>query len=122
VDTPVANSHSARAYLYQFQFGAYADTLVYAWGRGVADALEAAAEWLLKESPDSFTDPEYDEAATEIGAPDDWRTVDGPWAERVRTAAEADLTYTEAGFIHSAEWYVSEVTDPTVLRRVRNAG
>lgn len=117
----VVNSYEPRASLYQFQFGAYGDTLVYAWGRGVEDALEAAAEWLQEESPDSFTDPEYDEAATELGAPDDWNTEGSQWAEQVRVAAEADLTYTEAGFIHSAEWYVSEVTDPTVLRRARNA-
>lgn len=117
----VANSHEPRASLYQFQFGAYGDTSVYAWGRSVEDALEAAAEWLREESPDSFTDPEYEEAAAELGAPEDWNTEGSPWAEKVRAAAEADLTYTEAGFIHSAEWYVSDITDPSVIRRARNA-
>ena len=109
--------------LFLFQFGAYGYTQVYAWGcHSLEDALEAAAEWLRYNAPGLFHEVDYAGAAEDIGAPTDWDSeghVD-QWGERVREAAEADLTYTESGHLASWEWTVSEVTDADTVAAIRS--
>jgi len=110
--------------LYLFQFGAYGDTRVYAWGcHSLDDALEAAAEWLRDNAPGHFVGVDYAEAAADVGAPADWDSEDNvdEWGERVREAAEVDLTYTESGHLAAWEWAVSEVTDADTVAAVRAA-
>ena len=121
-NTPIANPSDAGSYggarggargqsLYRFHFGAYGARVVYAWDcHTMSDALEAAAEWCREHAPGVFTEPDYDGAAADIGAPEDWRD-DPEWADKVRDRAEVDLTYTESGYIASWEWSVTEVTD-----------
>ena len=108
--------------LYLFQFGAYGDTRVYAWGcSGLEDALEAAAEWLRDNAPGVFHEVDYAGAAAEVGAPEDWDSADNVdrWGERVQEAAEVDMTYTEVGYLASWEWTVSEVTDADTVAAIR---
>jgi hypothetical protein len=109
--------------LYLFSFGAYGDTRVYAWGcHSLEDALEAAAEWLKDNAPGVFHEPDYAEAASEIGAPEDWDSDDNmdEWGARVQEAAEVDLTYTESGYFASWEWHVSEILDADEVASVRS--
>jgi hypothetical protein len=115
--TPIANPHD-HAFnrdtmpLYLFSFGAYGSVNVFAWGcHSLDDALEAAAEWCAKHAPGVFTDPDYDDAANDIEAPEDWRDDPEGWGEKVRERAETDMTYTESGWILSYEWHVYEVSD-----------
>jgi hypothetical protein len=114
-NTPIANPSDHNSYskrtLYRFQFGAYGTDYVYAWAcHTLDDALEAAAEWLEEHKPGHFSEPDYDDSARELGAPDDWRT-DEEWAGKVAEHAETDHTYTESGYLLSWEWTVDEVHD-----------
>lgn len=109
--------------LYLFQFGAYGDTRVYAWGcHALEDALEAAAVWLRDNAPGVFHEVDYAGAAEDVGAPKDWDSADNVdrWGERVREAAEVDMTYTESGYLASWEWTVSEVTDADTVAAIRS--
>jgi hypothetical protein len=109
--------------LYLFQFGAYGDTRVYAWGcSGLEDALEAAAVWLRDNAPGVFHEVDYAGAAADVGAPEDWDSADNVdrWGERVQEAAEVDMTYTEVGYLASWEWSVSEVTDADTVAAIRS--
>lgn len=78
--------------LWMLWFGAYGSIKVLVAERCLQDALEAAAEVLPK---GVFTEVEY---------PNDNPT------EQEREAAEADLTYTEQGWIPSWEWGAMEMT------------
>lgn len=122
-EIPVATGRdypeSGRA-LFLFSFGAYGWTKVYAFadcGRGIESALENAAGWLADNAPDVFSEPDYADAARDLGAPEDWNTaedcLDSGWPDKVRDAAETDHTYTESGWLLSWEWGCHEVTDPT---------
>jgi hypothetical protein len=109
--------------LFLFQFGAYGDTQVYAWGcHSLQDALEAAAEWLRDNAPGLFHEVDYAGAAADVGAPPDWDSDENVdlWSERVWEAAEVDLIYTESGYLASWEWFVSEVTDAATVAAIRS--
>ncbi len=85
-------------------FGAYGDHHVLAFGC-LEDALEEAAHTL---SPGFFTTPDYKEAAEELGIP--WPMNDYTHEDvmsQLHEHAEADLTYTEAGWLISHEWGAS---------------
>lgn len=125
--TPIANAsdHDFKGdltTLYLFQFGAYGTQYVYAWGNdGFDDALEEVAAWLADNAPGhfvTFEDSDYTEAADDIGAPSDWEE-DDDWRDQVRERAEVDHTYTESGYLASWEWYVNDVTDPSVVAYIR---
>jgi hypothetical protein len=93
---------------FEFRFGAYLDTVVRVFhkpGR-IDSALELAAEWLADNAdPDVyFSEPDYADAAAELGLNVD----DEDAQERIAEHAETDHTYTEAGWLLSQEWSVSE--------------
>lgn len=117
---------------FHFTFGAYGDTHVYVWAQAdhLEDALEIAAEWLAENAPGHIM-PAYGEEHMSLLAEafDDMRDellVDGDIDETIQTfedvrnscneylmakvseQAEADMTYTESGYLASHEWYVSE--------------
>jgi hypothetical protein len=104
--------------LWAFQFGAYGTTNVYVWAgaahTALEDALEEAAAVLADEAPGHLTSEKdmtdlYKEAAKDLGVPwpiEDW---DDPDVEAVREQAEADMTYTESGWLTSYEWTVNEL-------------
>lgn len=79
--------------LWNFKFGAYAETNVYVWGMSLTDALEEAASWLAENEPGHFFDLEEGED-------------------------EYDLTYTESGYLISDEWGVDEVNDEEIYAEV----
>lgn len=107
--------------LWWFQFGPSATTNVFVWAgpgyRGLEDALEEAADWLADNAPGHLTTHEemdelYAEAADDLGIL--WpplHTRDDPDVEAVTEQAEADMTYTESGWLKSYEWSVSELAD-----------
>jgi hypothetical protein len=109
--------------IFDFSFGAYADTEVSVHAKSVESGLELAADWLADNAPGHIMQPgcaELNELMAEVCAergllwpvptvkaqtmqPEDWRPY---WdAEQ---EAYSDLTYTEAGYISSDEWYVNE--------------
>lgn len=95
--------------LWWFQFGAYGDTYVFVWddyGMGVERALEEAADALAEHAPGIFHEVDYEAAAEELGI--EWPPVDQEDEDRVREAAEVDMTHTESGWIPSWEWSVQE--------------
>ena len=110
-----------------FRFGAYGTIRIVVLNEpgtsNLEDALETAAEALLLVAPGQIvTDEElhelYAEAGEEAGLTYrsgvfydgdtelDWDT---PRADSVRESAEADLTYTEAGWLTSYEWFVDDL-------------
>lgn len=77
-----------------FWFNACAPTFVLASSyRGIEDALEEAADVLSSVSPGSFVEPDYPPGF-------EWSEETAHVAEE----AEADLTYTESGWLESWEW------------------
>jgi hypothetical protein len=104
-----------------FHFGAYG-THVLAYGR-LEDALEDAAAWLKEHAPGHLTEPDYESAMKECADAGHLNDQDEDEQEEVvRTRAEADLTYTEAGWIPSYEWNITELHSPEeLLAFVRNA-
>ena len=91
--------------LWVFQFGATGPTNLLVWARSLEEGLEEAAGWLRDFMPGHFMDDEYmkelyAEAREELGGDAD----EGEVAEH----AEADLTYTESGYLASHEWWGSE--------------
>lgn len=109
-DVPIADPFWRHTNLYRFSFGPHGTYHVYAYGDCLDDALEDAAAYMADCEPDLFTDPEYEAVACELGIA--WPPPDEIQLETVRQAAETDLTYTEAGWLRSWEWFVYEVTDP----------
>jgi hypothetical protein len=95
-----------------FWFGAVGSTPVVVFNDSLDDALEEAAALLLDEGMVGHIMPYgsaelqelYDEAAEDL--PEDASE------EEVREAAEADLTYTESGFLTSYEWGVNDLLAP----------
>jgi len=100
---------------YDFQFGAYGDTACSVHANSLESALELAADWLADNAPGHLISEEemqeaLQEACQERGfAPDDidWSDLRGEHAKAIE-AAECDLTHTEAGWLRSWEWSVSE--------------
>lgn len=95
--------------IYDLQFGANGDTHVSVHARWVEDALETATEHLADIAPGLFSEPDYADAARELGLL--LRFPDGlldeePELEAIRSLAETDHTYTESGWLLSWEWWV----------------
>ncbi len=92
--------------LWAFQFGNVGTAHVLAWANGADSGLEEAADYLMDSGkPGYFVDADvmaqhYEEARADLGPEAD--------ESAVSEKAEADLTYTEAGYIPSDEWRVSE--------------
>lgn len=97
---------------FEFHFGAYGATIVRVYQRPghVEDALETAAKWLAENAPGIFEEPDYAAAKNEImgetGQGDDMIAE-----EDIAARAEADLTYTESGWLPSWEWTVNELDE-----------
>lgn len=96
-------------------FGAYGTTLCLTYAQSLEDALEDCAQWLSEHAPGYLTpygETEHmeliQEACQEMGLeyplPDNWQD-DRRYIEAAQTA-EADLTYTESGFLTSYEWNI----------------
>lgn len=103
-----------------FSFGAYDATHVLAYG-ALDDALESAAAWLAEHAPGHLTEPDYGNARNEIlgesGIGDDMLSE-----EAIAEHAEADLTYTESGWLLSHEWTCMKLHDPSdLLKFVKRA-
>jgi hypothetical protein len=86
-----------------FEFGAVGTTYVAAWGHGIEDCLENAAQWLADHAPGHLTDladeyREYNLEARYQGATEEQAE------EYAREQAEVDMSYTERGWLNSAEW------------------
>lgn len=103
---------------YLFSFGAYGSTYVLAYGSSLEDALEEAAAWLADNAPGHlmpFGGEEHTdlikEACHERGIEFDpdkcCGVIEESWDD-ILQEAEADLTYTESGFLTSYEWTVHE--------------
>lgn len=105
-----------------FAFGACAPTYVLVYGNSLEDCLEDAASWLAEHAPGHIIAHDSDalrdlmgEACRDLGvnpaepgSPD----YDAAWEQ-----ATADLTYTEAGYLTSYEWFiVGENMTPAKLR------
>jgi len=101
LEVPVGRYDKEKLWL--FHFGAYADVRAAVWHRCLDDALEEAAEWLAETHPGLLTEPDYADARRELG----------PEAseDALQEAAEADLTYTESGWLVGYEWWV-DAADP----------
>jgi len=79
-----------------FAFGAYGWTRVLVLGAdpSLEDALEIAADWLAENAPGIFAEAESEED-------------------------EADMTYTQSGWIPSCEWSVLENPDRETIVRAK---
>lgn len=102
--------------IWDFQFGAYGETKCNVHARSIEKALELAADWLEENAPghlilhgsDEARDM-WNEATRDLG----YDTISqSEWTDRmteeVDENATVGLTYTEAGYIRSWEWYVNE--------------
>lgn len=94
---------------YILTFGQISATLLFIWARSLEAALEEAGETLAEHFPGLIMKPDdpelqelYDEAREELGEDAD--------EDEVMQQAEADLTYTESGYITSYEWGIA--SDP----------
>lgn len=98
--------HDWTQHLWAFQFGNVGTANVLAWANGSDSGLEEAADYLMSSGkpgyfvPDDVMAQHYEEAKAELGP-----NVE---EEQISEKAEADLTYTEAGYIPSDEWHVRE--------------
>ena len=96
-------------------FGAYGNLHLLVYARGIDEALEECAGWLSDNAPGwimAFGSEEHQdllkEACEERGLA--WPEPEGADLEAYHEAyeqAEADLTYTESGFLTSYEWGIS---------------
>jgi hypothetical protein len=101
-----ASDRDWAAHNFIFGFGAYGDTLVRAWGRGVEDALEHAMEWIADHEPgilaNEAVQDEYKRALAE-----------GKSEEEAIEEAEVDTTQDGSGnYVNSWEWTIV-AEDPT---------
>ncbi len=117
---------------FEFHFGAYGCTVVRVFQRPgyFEDALEIAAEWLSENAPGHImqhgSEEHMDlikEKCEERGLTlEQWQEMcdagDGTYAD-IAEDAEADLTYTEAGFLTSYEWTVREMSDTEIFPQPR---
>jgi len=106
--------------LWAFQFGSVGATRLLVWAASLEDALEESADWLESDAPGHLIGHNSDdlrvlleEAAEEMGYFGDLAEVNEDDWEAIEESATADLTYTEAGYLVSYEWWVDEVTTGT---------
>jgi hypothetical protein len=150
-EVPIANPEDcdhgerySRMSLYQFQFGAYADTKVYVWAGSFDDAEEIAIEWAddnargifvtlteddLKEAAEDLG-IEWDEAWSDGGAVgrkefgETWTPFDDRNYDKIVQHAEADLivigwtTLKSGTHVISHEVHAHEVTDTDEIEEV----
>lgn len=102
---------------YDFQFGAYGETKCSVHARSFDRALELAADWLdehapghlIKHDDKEFWDDARKEAAKDMGYD---AVPESEWTDEmiqnVDEQSTIDLTYTEAGYLMSWEWFVTE--------------
>jgi hypothetical protein len=108
-------------------FGACGPTYLLVYANGLDSALKTAADWLAENAPDHLMSAWGEdhtalvrEACEEAGLPypppdDADLETDGYYY--AQSDAEADLTYTEAGYLTSYEWGIAlENPTPTELR------
>jgi hypothetical protein len=104
-------------YVFQFGHGTYSNpTYVAFWDeghQGIEGALYGAAEWLAEYAPGHLVEPDYEEAARELGMPSP-KTVSYQWDDEAGQAileqAELNLTYTESGWLESDQWFVNTIS------------
>ena len=101
---------------YVLWFGAYAETRVLVYAHSLEEALEAAAQEIRERGwIGLFTEPDYADALEDLQRdgkiPQDvtWEEIStcdviDEVSDKVLSRAQADLTYTEAGWIASWEW------------------
>jgi hypothetical protein len=107
---------------YVLWFGESGATYIHCYANSLEDALEECGAWLADHAPGHimpFGSDEHTEllkeACQDAGVefnPDKFYGVIDSDADEILQSAEADLTYTESGFITSYEWGVS-MEDPT---------
>lgn len=116
---------------YLLAFGACGTTYVLAYASDLESALETAAEWLADNAPGHIMlhdsdelESLYQDAIAEAQLPQPclepfYRTPAEQQAyDDAYGVATADLTYTEAGYLTSYEWFiVSEDIGPAELRK-----
>lgn len=100
-----ADTFEARRGVFMFQFGAYGTTHVLAYG-SLEEALEEAAGVLRERAPGHFVDVEL---------PDGYAAMSEDEQDAARNEAEADLTYTESGYLASWEWAIVEMRSAAEL-------
>jgi hypothetical protein len=118
--------------IYEVQVGPYAhlNFVVFALEyEGLEHAIEAVAGWLADNAPGSLVgqdemDELYDEAARDLFPKETAELEEGVWwhdvlspkqRDSVREQAEADLMYTESGYLTSYEIHFNEVHPGTPL-------
>lgn len=95
--------------IFDFHFGYYADTKVSVHARSVESALELAADWLAEHAPGHLI--KHDDKAFWANAEREAREnlgIDCDDPDKLHDEMTTDLTYTEAGYLRSWEWYVNE--------------
>ena len=120
--------------IFDMQFGTFGTLHVIVFAdsnEGLEGAIEEAAALLADEAPGHIMEPDSEELADlyreafsdlfpeheeRMESTDSWfdMTTDRE-QEQVREQAEADLTYTESGYLTSYEWGVAEVFPGTPL-------
>jgi len=138
------NERYSRMTLFQFQFGAYADTKVYVWADSFESAEEIAIEWADDNARGVFvtlTEKDLREAAEDLGIEWDeawsdggaigrkefgatWNPFDDRDYEKIVQHAEADLipigwmTLKSGSHVLSYEVHAHEVTDADEIEEV----
>lgn len=128
LEAPQPHLYNFKSNLYHFAFGAYGGTHLLVWGGNMDDALEEAADWLAENAPGYLMkhgseemDELYKEACENHGVV--WTGFKSEINQRLMSAicqdVEADLTYTEAGWLTSYEWWVNGTTGLLRTRALR---
>ena len=99
---------------YILWFGACGATYLRVWEDSLEDALETAAAWLAEHAPGhimahgseehvELIKEQCEEHGVEFDPSKCCGVIEEPW-DSILQDAEADLTYTESGFLTSHEW------------------
>ena len=97
IANPAEKGFGTKPYL--FQFGVFGTTSVLAYGYGIEEALEEAAEYLAKCEYFGHITPHGEDLGCDCADP-----------------YECDShTYTEAGWLTSHEWFVGDVTRDALI-------
>jgi len=117
VVNPVERSWTRHRYV--LWFGACGPTLLMVWANSLDDAIEECGAWLAEHAPGHIVSEGQhtalcreacEDAELAWPPPHDW--CDEPEYTKAIESAEADLTYTEAGWLVSYEWGIW-FEDPT---------